>query len=72
MRNVVLIKTSGIKNVVCYTAKPIRAGQHHTHLGTPGGLRGNPVVPGTLGRLISDEELRKKKIMSGGNRGMNE
>jgi hypothetical protein len=30
------------------------------------------MVPGTLGRIISDDEIRKKKIMAGGNRGMNE
>jgi kinesin family protein 5 len=53
-------------------AKPIRAGQHHTHLGAPGGLRTNSVVPGAYGRLISDDEMRKKKIMAGGNREMNE
>lgn len=53
-------------------AKPIRAGQHHTHLGAPGGLRTNVVVPGAYGRLISDDEMRKKKIMAGGNREMNE
>jgi hypothetical protein len=66
------LRTAGLKNIVVYyTAKPIRAGQHHTHLGAPGGLRGNPIVPGTLGRLIS-EDMQKTKIMSGGNRGMNE
>jgi len=53
-------------------AKPIRAGQHHTHVGAPGGLRTNSMVPGAYGRLISDDETRKKKIMSGGNREMNE
>jgi hypothetical protein len=30
------------------------------------------MVSGTLGRLISDDEMRKKKIIAGGNRGMNE
>ena len=56
-------------------AKPIRAGQHHTHMGAPGGLRGNPMVPGgNYGRLIAaDEEMRKRKgIMAGGNRELNE
>ncbi|XP_069683547.1 kinesin heavy chain isoform X2 [Periplaneta americana] len=54
-------------------AKPIRAGQHHTHLGAPGGLRGGPIIPGALGRVIADEEMRKRKgIMAGGNREMNE
>lgn len=53
-------------------AKPIRAGQHHTHLGAPGGLRTSSMVPGTLGRIISDDEIRKKKIMAGGNRELNE
>jgi len=41
-------------------------------VGAPGGLRGSPIVPGALGRIISDEEMRKRKIMAGGNRGMNE
>ncbi|XP_023717157.1 kinesin heavy chain isoform X2 [Cryptotermes secundus] len=53
-------------------AKPIRAGQHHIHLGAPGSIRGNAIVSGAYSRLISDEELRKKKIMAGGNREMNE
>jgi hypothetical protein len=30
------------------------------------------MVPGAFGRLISDDEMRKKKIMAGGNRGMND
>lgn len=29
-------------------------------------------MSGAYSRIISDEELRKKKIMAGGNRGMNE
>jgi hypothetical protein len=29
------------------------------------------MVTGAYGRLISDDEMRKKKIMAGGNRGMN-
>jgi hypothetical protein len=29
-------------------------------------------VSGAYSRIISDEEMRKKKIMAGGNRGMNE
>ncbi|KAJ9575743.1 hypothetical protein L9F63_007389 [Diploptera punctata] len=54
-------------------AKPIRAGQHHTHLGAPGSLRGSPIVPGNVGRYIAPDEDRKRKgIMAGGNREMNE
>ncbi|GLH08597.1 Kinesin-like protein costa [Gryllus bimaculatus] len=58
-------------------AKPIRAGQHHTHLGTPGVLRGSaPIVHsgGMPTRIISSDEemMRKKKIVTGGNRELNE
>nr|CAD7426448.1 unnamed protein product [Timema monikensis] len=53
-------------------AKPIRAGQqHHPHLGAPGMIRpGVPVVSGGLNRIISgDDELRKKIIRCGSNKG---
>ncbi|XP_049778944.1 kinesin heavy chain [Schistocerca cancellata] len=56
-------------------AKPIRAGQHHTHLsGNPAAIRGGGVVQGSpLTRLINDDEMRKKKaVMAGGYREMNE
>ncbi|XP_066998234.1 kinesin heavy chain [Anabrus simplex] len=56
-------------------AKPIRAGQHHPHLGAPGVLRGSTLVHSPIPRAIinPDEEMRKKKgILAGGNREMNE
>jgi hypothetical protein len=61
-----------LKILFLIAAKPIRAGQHHTHLGAPGSLRGNPIVPGAYSRIITDEEMRKKKIIAGGNRGMDD
>lgn len=51
--------------MIFVTAKPIRAGQHHTGVQ---GVRPTPII---TGRMLGEEEMRKRKgiMAGGGNRG---